>query len=518
MHRPSCNRLVTMPERIASCHDPLMHRILLLAVLACCAAALPATDLILRGVDIPPGATREVTWSWQGFTRSARVHVPSGYTGAAALPLVVVIHGGGGTSSAIEASSGWSAQADAVGWLVAYPQGLSLNSSGVDDPANELAYWANDRGTRPDQFGIDDVGMITGLVDSVAAATALDADRVYAMGMSNGGMMVHRLGRDSARYWAGLSSVSGSYTATPSVSPFAPSFPVSVFIIHGSSDTIVPYAGGAVSGQGGAVIGAEATRDLWLQRDGITAAAVATAIPDTVSDGCTSMRYDYTGGLAGTRVSFIRVDGGNHSWPGGSGSTGAGAGSKTDDFSATTLAQAFFAAARRQGEIALSRGGVAFASGGVDAVTGTVIGTRRDLAYTVANQGGGLLTCSGLVVTASSGCTVAIAGSPASVASGASGTATVQVTPTAAAWSVALSLASDDADEATYVWTASGTAAATSGGSGAPASGGGGGGCGAGAAGGLLLALALAACRFNPAGRDRRSCSAASSGRSRTRP
>lgn len=464
---------------------------ILLALAASLLACLHAADVTLLGTTIAPGTTGTVTWTHQSFTRSARVHVPSGYTGSGSLPLVVVIHGGGGTSAAIEASSRWSTKADEVGCLVAYPQGLSLDSAGVDDPANELAYWANDRGTRPDLFGVDDVAMITGLVDDIAAATPVDADRIYAMGMSNGGMMVHRLGRDSARRWAGLCAVSGSYTATPTVTPFAPAAPVSVLIIHGASDTIVPYAGGAVDGQGGAVIGAEASRDLWLGADSITAAAVASDLPDTIADGCTSRRFDHAGGEAATRVSLIRVDGGNHSWPGGAGSSGAGAGSKTDDFRATDTAWTFFAAARRQGEADLSRGS-AIAAGGADTVSGLVVGTPAELVYTLANHGGGQLGFTGLVIGSAFGCSVEIVAVPgATIAAGASSGARLRVTPSAAAWGFTTTMSTDDADEAAYGWSVTGTAGdgASGGGSGSTDGGDdGGGGCGAGAAGGLLLA------------------------------
>jgi polyhydroxybutyrate depolymerase len=474
-----------------------MHRLLFHPAAALAAVlilpSLSAADIVLHGTTIAAGSTGTVTWSWQSRSRASRVHVPAGYSGAGPVPLVVVIHGGGGTSSAIETSSRWSTLSDTVGCLVAYPQGLSLDASGVDDPAGELAYWANDRGTRPDQFGIDDVGMIAGLVDDIAGAAELDADRVYAMGMSNGGMMVHRLGRDSARYWAGLCAVSGSYTATPSVTPFAPSSPVSMLIMHGTSDTIVPYDGGAVSGQGGAVIGAEASRDLWLGADGITAAAVVTDLPDTVSDGCTSRRFDQSGGEADTRVALIRIDGGNHSWPGGSGATGAGAGSKTDDFLATDTAWTFFAALHRQGEAALARGGP-IAAGGSEAISGLVVGSPAELVYTLSNRGGGQLGVSGLAITSSIGCSVEILAAPAtSIAAGGSGEARLRVVPSATDWNFSAAFSNDDADESDYAWSASGTASDASGGGsdGGSSSSGGGGGCGAGAAGGLLLALLL---------------------------
>jgi polyhydroxybutyrate depolymerase len=308
-------------------------------------AVCQAADPIIAGVTIPPGTTGVITATWQGRARSARVHVPSGYNGQA-LPVVVVLHGGAGSAQIIEALSRWSVKADAVGCIAVYPDGLALDVNGVDAPATEDRYWANDRNTRPDQFGVDDVGCILAIIDMVAAGVQVDQDRVFAMGMSNGGSMVHRLGRDAAGRWAGLSTVCGSYTAT-STAAFAPVAPLPVIVFHGTLDSIMPYAGGTTPGQGGAVLGAEATCDLWSQRDATTVGPTTTPIPDTdATDGCTSERIERSGGLGGTATVLVRITGGSHSWPGGLGSSN-GAGSQTKDFKATDMAWDFFAAQHR---------------------------------------------------------------------------------------------------------------------------------------------------------------------------
>jgi polyhydroxybutyrate depolymerase len=319
---------------------PSTARLLLIGLLGL--QLLPAVDPVIAGVTIAPGTSATVALVHGGRSRTVLVHIPSGYVSGTALPLVAVLHGGAGTPEGIAATSAWDAKADAVGACVLYPAGLALDASGVDQPATEDRYWANDRNTRPDQFGVDDVGFIGAAVDLVAASIAIDRQRVYAMGMSNGGSMVHILGRDDATRWTALASVCGSMSANPT-SSFAPARPVAFLQIHGDADSIMPYAGGTTPGQGGAVLSATASVEQWRQAIQAEATATVTALPNTAPlDGCTASRSLWANGTAGTVVALVTIANGSHSWPGSPPGSGAGAGNKTQDFSATDLAWTFF--------------------------------------------------------------------------------------------------------------------------------------------------------------------------------
>ena len=61
-----------------------------------------------------------------GFQRSYRVHIPSGYYGISALPLVVVIHGAFDTARGIEKFSAFSKLADREHFIVLYPEGTGI--------------------------------------------------------------------------------------------------------------------------------------------------------------------------------------------------------------------------------------------------------------------------------------------------------------------------------------------------------------------------------------------------------
>ena len=87
---------------------------------------------------------------------------------------------------------------------------------------------------------IDDVGFINTLLDELESTFAIDIDKVYATGLSNGAMMVGRLACDLSERITAISPVSGTYN----YGNCNPLRPVPVMIFHGTADTRAPYDGG----------------------------------------------------------------------------------------------------------------------------------------------------------------------------------------------------------------------------------------------------------------------------------
>jgi polyhydroxybutyrate depolymerase len=110
-----------------------------------------------------------------GVSRTFRVYRPAVL--AAAAPLVAMLHGGFGTGAQAERSYHWDAQ-DGRGHFVAYPDGL--------DRA-----WNTGGGCCgvPGKTGADDIGFITAMVSTIEHALPVNPRRVYATGISNGGIM-----------------------------------------------------------------------------------------------------------------------------------------------------------------------------------------------------------------------------------------------------------------------------------------------------------------------------------------
>ena len=170
-----------------------------------------------------------------GITRTYHLHVPPGL-GPAPAPLVLVFHGGGGTGPGTERLTRFTALADREGFLVALPEGIEKN-------------WNDGReftGSRAHRDHVDDVAFVTALIDAIGRAHAVDPRRIYATGISNGGIFSHYVAAHLSARIAAIAPVVGGI-ADPPEAWLRPERPVSVLMLQGTRDPLVPYHGGAVA-------------------------------------------------------------------------------------------------------------------------------------------------------------------------------------------------------------------------------------------------------------------------------
>ncbi len=236
-----------------------------------------------------------------GRWRSFRLFVPGAYSPATAAPLVLNLHGLGSNALEQELYSGFDAVADTAGCLLVYPQGRDTTAMGTT-----ATYWEAFAATP----GLNaDVVFLSALIDTLAARYAVDEDRVYSTGMSNGGYMSYCLAWKLPAKIAAIASVTGSMT--PDVyAAYAPGRAVPVMQIHGTADPVVPYAGAATSN-----IHTDTLMAYWVRNNGCSSTPATTAVPNTSTiDGCTAEHFVWSGG--GAPVEFYKVTGGGHTWPG----------------------------------------------------------------------------------------------------------------------------------------------------------------------------------------------------------
>jgi len=122
----------------------------------------------------------------ENVERTFYVHYPKNRPPADPKPLVFVLHGGGGADAQTMANrTGMNAIADREDFVVTHPAGID-------------GQWNDGRGKTfrraRDNSDTDDVGFISGLIDHFLKKGIADSTRIYVMGLSNGGMMTHRLG------------------------------------------------------------------------------------------------------------------------------------------------------------------------------------------------------------------------------------------------------------------------------------------------------------------------------------
>lgn len=239
--------------------------------------------------------------------RSYRLYVPASVRAKdAPAPLVLVLQGAGPGFDIMDITR-MTAVADREGFAVAFP-------NAVGDLWNDGALKAiGPNGSR-------DVAFLRRVVaDIEAKGLKLDRRRIYALGLSNGGMMSLRAACEAADLFAGVGAVAASMPKA--LAPDCrPSAPVSVILVNGTDDPIVPYRGGTVRVGVvgfGEVLSTDETMALWAQANGCGTPSPAAALPDRDRrDGSRAVQIDYAD-CRGGRLRLIRVEGGGHAWPGG---------------------------------------------------------------------------------------------------------------------------------------------------------------------------------------------------------
>jgi polyhydroxybutyrate depolymerase len=235
--------------------------------------------------------------------RSYEIDVPARRDPQRPLPVVLVFHGGGGNAASVRTQSRLSAKGDAEGFVAVYPQG----SGGI---GGRLKTW--NAGTccgAAMQRHVDDIAFVAALLDDLAATVAIDRSRIYATGISNGGMMAYEIACALGDRIAAIAVVAGEMTA---LDRCRPTRPVPVLVIHGSADRNLPLAGGrgakAVAVPEGR--GVAAAVEFWRRHDGCAES------PGVEQRG--GVRHSrYSACSNDSAVELIEIEGGGHSWPGG---------------------------------------------------------------------------------------------------------------------------------------------------------------------------------------------------------
>jgi polyhydroxybutyrate depolymerase len=250
-------------------------------------------------------ATQHVKIRVDGLERRYRLHVPAVHDSPA--PLILAFHGGGNTPKQMEKMTGLSALADREGFIVAYPEGVK-------------DFWNDGRGTmRSAKSGVDDVAFTRAVIEDIQRRATIDTSRIYATGISNGGILTNRLGCAMADTFAAIGPVVATL-ASNVAQQCRPSEPIGVIGIISVDDPRIPFAGGETGGSthegvGGQVEGGRATEELWAKVDGCNLSPAVVAIPARVDDGTSVAKRAYSECKNGTAVVWYEISGGGHRWP-----------------------------------------------------------------------------------------------------------------------------------------------------------------------------------------------------------
>ena len=283
------------------------------------------------------------TLAVDGRERSYLVHVPETPDPEKRWPVVLALHGAAMDGPMMVWFSGLNRTSDAAGFVAVYPSGTGVgpfrtwNAGGFRGRMNE---------NRP-----DDVAFIRALLDDLAGVLAVDERRIYACGMSNGGMMCYRLATELPGRFAAIAPVAGT-----NMRPDAPpQRPVPLIHFHGTADAIVPYGPEVGAAGVDAADGAEGARKGrrgprlpgvarsvtgWVEAAGCDTGPVEETLTAD-GDALPVTRLRWSGGRDGCEVELVRIEGGGHTWPGQKPPVGF-IGRSTESVSANALLWEFF--------------------------------------------------------------------------------------------------------------------------------------------------------------------------------
>jgi polyhydroxybutyrate depolymerase len=257
-----------------------------------------------------PQQTLYESISHDGIEREYILYVPEIYTGYVAVPLLLNFHGLTMTAAQQMWYGDFRSIADTAGFLTVHPQGTLFNG---------VTHW--NVGGWTIGSTVDDVGFTGALIDSLSTNYNIDATRVYATGMSNGGYMSFLLACQLSERIAAIASVTGSMTPE-TYNNGNPQHPMPILQIHGTADNTVPYNGATWSKS------IEDVLQYWVGYNNCYPLPQITSLPDIDPDDGSTVDYiHYGGGDNGVSVEHYKVIGGGHTWPG---SAFGGAGTNYD--------------------------------------------------------------------------------------------------------------------------------------------------------------------------------------------
>ncbi len=276
-------------KQTASCFFALC----LFFLLSCCAfgeSGLPVLE------DVTEEKSGSFSCSFDGVRHRFVLDLPDQTENA---PLVLMLPGYGNTAEAFRSSVHFEKAAKPLGYAVAWVTGAPDPNS----PASSIG-WHSDASTE----GNRDVEFLVSLAAYLQDTYSLDPTRCFAVGFSNGGLMVHRLAVEAA----------GSFSACVSVAGLMPEsvweqrpeeIKIGFFQITGEKDDVVPKNsdGSARFSKAPAI---EDVMAWWAAANGLDARESVL-----FEDG--SVLTKNTGTDGPQQVWHLIISGGRHSWPDG---------------------------------------------------------------------------------------------------------------------------------------------------------------------------------------------------------
>jgi polyhydroxybutyrate depolymerase len=282
--------------------------------------------------------------------RTFMVRLPKGYDASKKYPVVVLLHGLNQDPDDMERLTRFDEVADADGIIAVYPRALHGRwNVGVYpnvqrpmmSPGRRRGYgggypgggypgggypgggYPNGGGQQnpnrqPDDekkpAPADDVAFIGQMLDQMETKFSVDAARVYALGLSEGGFMSMRLACNLGDRFAAVGTVGATM---PKTMTCLPPRPVPMVMVNGTSDPVVPYGGGTEHNLSLTTLSAEDSAKAWARIDRCGEKPEKSKLAEKSKGGMETKVDTYNGCHEDAQVALYSVKGAGNTWPSG---------------------------------------------------------------------------------------------------------------------------------------------------------------------------------------------------------
>jgi len=284
-----------------------------------------------------------------GTLRTFVVHLPIGYDPRNKYPLVILLHGAGDTASEMARLSRFDFVADRYGIIALYPNsddvrwdiGVTVAAAAPPKGRTGRGGGSGDLGGLGGIDGLDlpggfpfpglggaqkpaskeknpdgDVEFFDKVLDELTAAYSIDANRVFATGYSDGGLMAFRLGCSMGKRIAAIAAVAAAMPKEM-LGGCEPARGVPLLMLNGTSDAVIRYGGGLIRGTTVTTLSVEATAEKWAALDRCARKPTQTTLAPRDKHGMQTRIDTYSGCRDGAEVTLYAIEGGGNTWPSG---------------------------------------------------------------------------------------------------------------------------------------------------------------------------------------------------------
>lgn len=255
--------------------------------------------------------TKTAYLKYEEYDRTYEFYVPENYSKNQIYPIVLILHGGGGTAKGLvrNTRARFNFLANRDKFIAVYPNGVE---KGWNDSARDTFGVAR-------KINIDDVEFIKKVIQNLNSKVNVDMKNIFACGISNGGFMSQRLAFELSDKIKGIGVVAANLSEEQAKKE-SPENPVPVIFINGTHDPLVPFNGGEINVLGqkrGKVLSVEESIKAWTEINNCTEKTEQISIPDiNKRDKCTVEKTVYQNPEnPKIKVVAIKIEGGGHTWP-----------------------------------------------------------------------------------------------------------------------------------------------------------------------------------------------------------